>query len=286
MRRPFEGRLLAGTSALLDRASPDTSGTLSVGSDVYSLADGGVTLVQRRVPTSAIGDQSLAAVLDDAVEAGLAERLGTVETVLDRSCREYVVREPGAAVLLKLTDESRLGVCIDDDGLVLRERWELRGELVLERRAVELDESPTQRALSAALQADGEAGAVPSPASVRAVERLDCFLGEPDVPAGLRQMGRYESAALDQVVGPLQSCAWVMSGRGHFVVVEAGTGRIRLEDGLRRIATPGLGDGAVYIGWTGSEVRIAIDERRWVRVTSSAPAPWLEEYAATLRLAD
>lgn len=284
VRRPFDGRLLAGTTSLLDRASPDTSGTVGVGAAVYSVSRGELTLVQRRVPASAIGDQSLPSVLDEAVDAGLAERLEPLDTVLDRRCRQFAVREPGARILSAPTDESRATICIDDAGFVLRERWELRGELVLERTAVEVDAAPTEATVSEALDVVGSAGPPTSGPSVRAVDRLDSFLREPAVPEGFRLAGRYQSATIDQAFGALQSSSWVMSRGGDFVVVEAGTGPIRLDDGLRTISAAG-GTGMVYIGWSGSEVRIAIDDRRWVRVTSSAPSAWLEEYVDTLRLA-
>ncbi|MDP1819087.1 MAG: hypothetical protein Q8K58_04240 [Acidimicrobiales bacterium] len=281
VRRPFDGRLLGSRSREVDIDDPETSGTESLGSLILSITNGQSVPVQGRVPTVAIGDQALAAVLEDAVRLDRAVALSEDERVLGRPCRLFAVNEPGARVLAAPTADSRATLCLDEAGLVLREVWELDGELVFVRTAVAVDEKPELDAL-------GELGdPAPTDASlaqgpmVRAVTRISSFIAEPPLPRGFRRTGRFQTASVDRALGPLSTSAWVMERGGDFLTVEAGTGSIDQRDAASEVGST-LGDATLHLGTTGSEIRIAVDDDHWVRLTSSVSPSDLERYAAAL----
>jgi hypothetical protein len=285
VRRPFEGRILSSTSRGVDLNDPGTSVTMSVGSSILSISDGQQTLVRQRVPNAAIGDVALASVLEEAARLGHAEAQAEEDVVLDRPCRLFAVKEPGARVVAAPTKSSRTTLCIDDDGLILRERWELRGRVVLERTAIELDEDPD-------LTASGDPTNAPAPeapltmgATVRPVERVDSFIDEPPLPTEWTLIGRFETVTVDRTQGLSRTSAWVMQDNGDFLVVEAGNGRINLSGSVREVPSA-LGEAALFLGTMGAEIRVHVDANRWIRVTTSASPTDLSRYIETLRIRD
>lgn len=285
VRRPFEGRILSSTSRDVDLADPGTSGTMSIGSSILSISDGQRMLVQQRVPSAAIGDVALASVLEEAVRLGHAEAQPDGDLVLDRPCRLFAVKEPGARVLAAPTESSRTTVCIDDDGLILREQWELRGRVVLERTAIEFEEDPDLTALGNPSNASTPDAALRMGATVRAVDRVDSFIEEPSLPRGWTLTGRFETVTVDQTRGLSRTTAWVMQDNADFLVVEAGDGRVNLSGRVSEVPSA-LGEGALFFGTMGAEIRVLVDATRWIRVTTSAPPTDLSRYVETLRTRD
>jgi hypothetical protein len=282
VRRPFDGRLLASRSREIDVDDPETSGTESLGSLILSLTDGQAVPVQGRVPTLAIGDQALAALLEDAVRLERAIALGEDDRVLGRSCRLYAVKEPGARVLAAPTADSRATLCVDRAGLVLREVWELGGERAFERTAVTIDKKPDPDTLAELRDAAPTDDSATQGPRVRAVTKVRSFIDEPPLPRGFRRTGRYQTASVDRTLGPLSTSAWVMERGGDFLTVETGTGSIDQRDAATEVDVP-LGDATLHLGTSGSEIRIAVDDDHWVRVTSSVSPSDLQRYAAALR---
>lgn len=285
VRRPFDGRILSSPSRVVDPDDVAASGTMSAGPRVLSLSDGTRALVQQRVPGAAIGDQVLASVLAEAVRLGVAEDDRDEDVVLGRRCRLFAVKEPGARIVAPPTATSRTTVCVDDDGLVLRERWELRKRLVLERTAIELEEDPTLTELDDVDTAPAPAAPFAMGATVRSVGAVESFIDEPPVPTDFELVDRYETVTVDRTQGPSRTGAWVMQRNGDFLVVEAGTGRVSLSGAMREVPSP-LGEAALFLGAMGTEIRVLVDSNRWIRATTSAPSADLARYLATLRLRD
>lgn len=283
MRRPFDGRILSSTNRGVDPEHVDTSGTMSAGASVLSFSDGQRTLVQQRVPGAAIGDQVLASLLEEAARLGYAEAHGGQDVVLGRRCRLFAVKEPGARVVAAPTDSSRTTLCVDEDGLILRERWELRERLVLERTAIALDENPTVTELENIANAAVTAAPLTMGSTVRSVGQVDSFIEEPPLPTGFDLIGRYETITVDRTRGLSRTSAWVMQDNGDFLVVEAGDGRISLSGSMREVPSP-LGEAALFLGTMGAEIRVLVDANHWIRATTSAPPADLVRYVAALRV--
>jgi hypothetical protein len=282
VRRPFDGRILSSTSRVVDPEDVGTSGTMSAGSSILSFSDGQRTVVQQRVPGAGIGDQVLASVLEEAVRLGYAEAHGDEDVVLGRRCRLFEVKEPGARIVSAPTDSSRTTLCVDDDGLVLRERWELRERVVLERTAIALDENPNVTELGSIANGPVTAAPLTMGSTVRSVGEVDSFIEEPPLPAGFELIGRYETVTVDRTRGPSRASAWVMQDNAAFLVVEAGTGLVSLSGSMSEVPSA-LGDGALFLGTMGAEVRVLVDANHWIRVTTSAPPADLARYVARLR---
>lgn len=283
MRRPFDGRILSSTSRVVDPEDVGTSGTMSAGSSILSFSDGQRTVVQQRVPGAGIGDQVLASVLEEAVRLGYAEAHGDEDVVLGRRCRLFEVKEPGARIVSAPTDSSRTTLCVDDDGLVLRESWELRERVVLERTAIALDENPTVTDLADI--SDTPVTAVPftTGSTVRSVGQLNSFIEEPPLPTDFDLIGRYETVTVDRTQGLRRTSAWVMQDDGDFLVVEAGDGLISLSGSMSEVPSA-IGEAALFLGTMGAEIRVLVDANHWIRVTTSAPPTDLSRYIGTLRI--
>ncbi len=261
-------------------------GSLSLGGAVYALTGAHVAPVQARVPGPAIGDQALAVVLDEAAAAGLAERGAGMDEVLGRPCTLFEIVEPGATVLVPASDRSRDEICVDHDGLVLRERWRLNGALVLSREAIEVETNPSRELVDAALssEATDDTTNLQAPRA-RKVSSIHAFLREPPLPAGFQLEGRYQTGVVTPA-GPVTTQAWAMQRRGDYLVVEVGTGRANRPSGAATMRLDGLGTASLTSGVRGSEAIVAIDGGDgWVRVTASAPGRWLRDYLRSLRRA-
>lgn len=281
VRRPFDGMLLGSRTRVVDVDDPETSGTASRGSQILSISNGHAVPVQGRIPTLAIGDQALGGLVEDAVRLGRATATGDEDRLLGRSCRVFGVKEPGARSLDAPTSDSSATVCIDDDGLVLQERWKLGGQLVFERTAIAIDERPDLGALDELVDA-GTGNAPVQGTSVKAVARITSFIVEPPLPRGFRRTGRFQTASLDRAIGPVATSAWVMDRAGDFLTVEVGRGSIDQRDAADELDSP-LGKATLHLGAAGPEIRIAVEGGRWVRVAGSVSPSDLEAYVATLR---
>ena len=137
VRRPYESLVLSRRD---DTLLSGTSTSRAVLQTYLSDRDGWL-VVQPELHRAAYDQHPVAAVA--AMEAmGLVERRGT-DGYLGRSCTVYRTGQPPSAgePTAPGTGE-RTDICIDDAGLVLHERWEIGGSVVVERTATALELEP------------------------------------------------------------------------------------------------------------------------------------------------
>jgi len=134
--RPFQSLVLA------TRNGDRISGTATSRERLWTYLDDrdGWLVIQPELHRAAFDQRPLAA-MATMIALGLAEELEP-SSFLDRDCRVFrtgqPLTDPGATAP---TEGQTTEACIDADGLVLHERWEIGGEVVSERTAsaVELD---------------------------------------------------------------------------------------------------------------------------------------------------
>lgn len=133
VRRPYEsllrserdGELLSG-----DATSTERLWTYLPGRE-------GWLVLQGQLHRAARDHRPLAA-MAAAVSLGWAEELGT-GTYAGRTCRRFLTGQPlGSTGVRGPTPDESAELCIDDQGLVLHERWEIEGSPLLERTATEV----------------------------------------------------------------------------------------------------------------------------------------------------
>jgi hypothetical protein len=137
VRRPYEslvlstrdGAVLTGTAtsrARLQHFLSDEQGWLPIQPELHRAAF----------------DQHPAAAIAAMEAVGLAERQGEDEH-LDRPCTVYRTGQPtSAGPPTAPSDDEHTEICIDGAGLVLHERWEIGGSVVVERTATALEVDP------------------------------------------------------------------------------------------------------------------------------------------------
>ena len=234
-------------------------------------------------------DQALAPVLADAVDRKLAARLGT-RTVAGRRCRDYRFVEPPAGPIKRLSGSDHDDLCIDDDGLVLREEYTLTGAVALMRQAVQVDIDPS--GIDAELDTAGSAPiADPSAPSARAPQAGDrpSFFATPPAPAG------YQSVSVVLFAFPepnsqgqqllYTSTVWSFARGPDLVTVEAGEGGGLPwvdTDPSRPVSLP-IGAAKSVVRSDGAELRVDLGQGRWVRVRGTSSIADLTAYARRLR---
>jgi hypothetical protein len=127
--RPFRSEVRSGDTARISDAG------------VLATAGGDGSWLSIEVPIApATADLRPDAVLADAVAAGHVEVRGR-HRVAGTTCQEHRFGGPvasGSLTPVGTTPGEHADVCIDDRGLVLRERWVLHGRLVRERTATDV----------------------------------------------------------------------------------------------------------------------------------------------------
>lgn len=134
VRRPDESSDLT----FPDGGTTPISGFVSQGTRLYSVENGGVVDHGDRPSGTAPGDDRLAAVVADLVRLKLARRVGTAR-VAGRPCVVYRLAGPLGDPIKPIAAEEHADECIDAAGLLLSERWELRGRLVRLTEAQQVD---------------------------------------------------------------------------------------------------------------------------------------------------
>ena len=133
VRRPYESRVLSERDGELvsgDATSLDRLWTYLPGRD-------GWLVLQAELHRAARDHRPLAA-MATAVSLGVAEEIGT-GTHAGQTCRTFRTGQPlGSSGVRAATPDEASELCIDDRGLVLHERWEIGGSVVLERTATEV----------------------------------------------------------------------------------------------------------------------------------------------------
>lgn len=134
VRRPFESLVLSS------RGDDVLTGTATSRRHLWNFLDerDGWLVIQPELHRAAFDHRPLAA-MATMIALGLAEEDGT-GSYLDRECRIFhtggPLSDPGAT---SPSESQSTEVCIDDNGLVLHERWEIGGQVVSERTATDLE---------------------------------------------------------------------------------------------------------------------------------------------------
>lgn len=132
--RPFESLVLS------TRNDDLVSGTATSRERLWTFLDDrdGWLVIQPELHRAAFDQRPLAA-MAMMMSLGLAEELEP-SSVLERPCRVFLtgqpLTDPGAT---PPSDGQTTEACIDGNGLVLHERWEIGGELVSERTATAIE---------------------------------------------------------------------------------------------------------------------------------------------------
>lgn len=265
-------------------------------------ADAGLTVY--RVPGPTPSDLRLAAVLDEAMEAGLVTRREQRE-VAGRRCQ--VVRSGtllGAGPLRAPTEEEYADSCVDAAGILLEEILYLNGQPSLRRVATEVDDAvevdpvemepgdvvvPVDQGGGSVLEVDPTAGSIGS------------FWTLPDgaVPTGFTYRGRWavipaqpeefsDPARADSIVAGTVD-VWVR-GPDVVVVYQGGTrgqGRAHAPvTGAETVEAGDLGPAELVLSATGSEVRAALGSGRFVHVIGTIDPADLVGVASALTVSE
>jgi hypothetical protein len=134
VQRPYESLVLS------ERDGELVSGTATSRSRLWTyLVDREGWLVLQPELHRAAYDQWPLTGMAMAISLGRAEEVGT-DAHLGRSCRVFVTGQPlGTSGITAPSDAESTELCIDDDGLVLHERWQIEGSTVVERTATSVE---------------------------------------------------------------------------------------------------------------------------------------------------
>jgi hypothetical protein len=248
-------------------------------------------------PTPALRGAHLGTDIDAATEAGVLEPLGFGRRVAGRACTEI---RTGAAldggILRAPTDDDRNDVCVDDEGIVLREEIVQGGQVVERRTAVRVDLAP---------DLDGEVfeplgRRIPELDGGGRVRRVTPDSRPPDVthfqladvPGSLEVVGRFgvltDSPVGGNVAGSVEqviSMVDVLAGGGDVLVVENGAavrGGPVLGPGDIEVPLPWAPEATAVFLATGVEVRAPLPSGRFVRITSTLPLEQVVAIASAL----
>src|SRR5438105_9592439 len=182
VQRPLTARTVSWPADAPVGAAP-TSGTLATADALYTFTDAGLSALSGRPPTPPTGDQALAAVLADGIAKHQIALTHHTRVVAGRGCVDVRLLEPPAGPLKKLSGKDHDDLCLDRDGLLLREEWSQGGRILLRRTAskVEIDPPDLAPDLSAAGAKSQPSG--PAPA-VGPVDGNKSFLPTPPTPDG------------------------------------------------------------------------------------------------------
>lgn len=141
VRRPYESLVLSRRDDTQDDTLLSGTSTSRAVLQTYLSDRGGWLPVQPELHRAAF-DQHPAGAVAAMEVLGLVERRGTEEH-LGRTCTVYRTGQPpSAGEPTAPSNEEHTDVCIDDAGLVLHERWEIGGSVVVERTATALELEP------------------------------------------------------------------------------------------------------------------------------------------------
>jgi hypothetical protein len=291
VRRPFEARDVT----FAQRPGPGVavdSGTLATVDHLYRLSPDGLQEIAGRQPGLPTGDQAIGPQLVEAQRRKLAAPTKTRRTIAGRQCQDHRFVEPpvGPIALLKGSDSDLL--CIDDDGLLLREEWTLKGKVVLRRQAETVDLAPAD--LDRVLSPEG---AAPFPANLAAplVQPSDGsnpILPEPAPPAGFTKATIVDFALTGGQQAPgapaallYTSTVFAFARGGDSITVETGvsTGPLPWKDTdpSRDVELPWAKVQSVLRN-DGPELRADLGRGRFIRVRGTVSPAALEAYARTL----
>lgn len=285
-RRPFDVRKVSFANRPQPGDRPD-SGTLTDLDHLYVVKPDGLHLISGRQPGVGTSDQALAPIMAAAVVRGLAKPLGT-RSVAGRKCRDYRFLEPPAGPIKRLQGNDNDVLCIDADGLVLREAYTLQGRLVQLREAEEVTFNPPGLAeeldASAAVPStDANAPtAEPLPEPAAAAPALPSPAGFTPVAVDAFTLPAPKGSGGPQVL--YRSTVWAFRRGPDVVTVEAGGGGGLPwddRDPSRSVTLP-VGRADSVMRSDGPELRVDLGGGRWLRVRGTISPEALTAYARTL----
>ncbi|MBV8958041.1 MAG: hypothetical protein JO087_04670 [Actinobacteria bacterium] len=121
-----------------DGGTQPTSGFVGQGTRLYSVEAGALVDHGDRATGAPPGDYRLGPALPDLVRLHLARRMGT-ERVAGRTCIVYRLAGPIGDPIKPVAAGEHADECVDSQGLLLSERWELDGKLLRLTRAERVD---------------------------------------------------------------------------------------------------------------------------------------------------
>jgi hypothetical protein len=217
---------------------------------------------------------------------------GRRRTVAGRGCTDVRLLEPPAGPLKKLSGKDHDDLCLDGDGLVLREEWTRGGKVILRRTATAVESEPAD--IDADLSTTGAASQPAGPApAVGPVSGDKSFLPPPPAPDG------YEARPVVGFVLPdttavAQGAAnapplyvetvWSFSRGPDLISVEAGVirpGNLPWDasDPHGDVSTGALGKGQSVVRSDGAELRFPVSDGQFVRVRGTVAVRQLLRYA-------
>lgn len=218
-----------------------------------------------------------------ATEAGVLEPLGRGRVVAGRGCTELRTGAPlDGGILRPPTEATHNDVCVDADGVVLREEITSEGRVVERRTAVSVDAGPS---LAGDEAFEPLGFRIPESEGGGRVRRLTPGSRPPDVPhhqlpappEGMALLGRFgvltdaaSGANAAGTVGAVISVVDVYLGGGDVVVVENGasvTGGPVLGRGDIEANVPFAPDATAVFLTAGVELRAPLDSGRFVHIT-------------------
>lgn len=266
------------------------TGAVSSFDHLYDLANGGLTLVSDRQPGPGSGVQGTGVELAELVRLGLAKTLGR-SVVSGDTCQVVRFGEPPVGPITPPDGSGRDDVCIDRSGLEVQEAWTYHGKVVLERSALQIRIGSTDPSITEAppLSAARPSGA---PAVLKVIQPAgQSYLATPPDPSGFAARPAVSTVAYNPSDPNLVtdvSTIWSFSKGGAVVTVEAGQGQLPWDPNgapTESLNLTGLGQASLALRSDGPEVRVQLDQDRWVRVRGTIPAPDLSRYASELTLA-
>jgi hypothetical protein len=291
VRRPFESAdLVYTTTGPPSPSDRPTSGNVSTEDRLFDVDATGLHDVGGRQPGPPSGDLDLATQVPEMLHRGLARDAGSDRRVAGRSCHLYQFLEPPVGPVRPLGGPSEHDdLCIDADGLVLSEAWNLDGQVVMQRRATSVSLSAVAiPPVNAASPPAGNASLI-SPARDQ-----QSFLAAPPPPPGYRTVSPVRFTLPDPANPSSLAAAsvvWTFVKGADVVSVEAGNERPgqlpwQANDTITEpVKLTGLGPAQSAIRSDGAEIRVDLRGGSWVRVRGTIPTPALADYANGLRLA-
>lgn len=304
VRRPFEVRIEThrGEPVEVDLDADPTVLDVAV---LGGAETGGVDQDRLLVvvpPVASLRGSHLRTDVAAADAAGVLEPLGYGRKISGRSCAEL---RTGAGldggILRRPTETGHNDVCVDDDGLVLREEITTGGAVIERRTAVSVDTSPELEPDELATAFAPLGYRIPEDAGGGRVRRLTPDSRPPGVahyelaspPPGTELLGRF-GVLTDSVAGA--NAAGPTSAVLSIVDVYVGGGEVvTIENGAALLGGPVLGRGEVEVPLpfapqatavfltSGIEVRAPLPTDRFVRMTTTLPLERTVELARSLQ---
>lgn len=261
--RPFESRVVVRADGAVTARRVSRFGELVIE------GDGGVQVLGVP-PALGTSDVRPDAVLDDAVERGMAERR-EVREVDGRRCRVYRLgssASDGTLVPVGTTGGEHADVCVDARGLVLEEWWVQQGHALRHRLAVDVEvDDVTFDDRTFTLPDEAPPG--PTQGAVAEVVEGSGFA----TPSGFTDVGRYDVTVAQlqppgssEILPGRTSAAEVWRRGADLLVLEEAGGALPPTSFGIPTEVPGVGPAELVLDLRANELRFTTDAGDTVRL--------------------